>query len=343
MYVRICLILLASALTGLGAAPVPPDPVRSREYSRGHDSGRAHDAGKSRYSEKRSDKGGSWGRRSASPIDDFRGLLALTPAEREQALAEKSEWHRKLLQSKLQEYDALIPEERELRLRTTQLRWQMKWLMTTPPAQRSEKLAQISDEDRRWIDSRLELWDKLSPELQREVLEHEFTISYFMRLETAPPAERENLLQHFSPDRRKKLEDDIARWRGLPDQQRRRMYDNFNQFFELSEREKERTLNTLSEAERRQMEQVLGQFEKLPAHQRRVCIDSFRKFSNMTAEERDQFLQNAERWQAMTPSERETWRNLVTQLPPMPPGLPPLPPIPPGLNAPAPPPLPGAN
>ena len=71
-----------------------------------------------------------------------------------------------------------------------------------------------------------------------------------------------------------------------------------------------------------------GAFAKLPSVQRQVCIDSFRKFANMTPEQQLQFLKNAERWQAMTPSERETWRTLVTKLPPLPPGfgVPQLPP-----------------
>jgi hypothetical protein len=54
----------------------------------------------------------------------------------------------------------------------------------------------------------------------------------------------------------------------------------------------------------------------------------------MTPEQREQFLKNAERWKAMTPAERQRWRELVRQVPmwpPEPPALdePPLPPMPP--------------
>jgi hypothetical protein len=80
------------------------------------------------------------------------------------------------------------------------------------------------------------------------------------------------------------------------------------------------------------MEDVLKQFEALPVQQRRLCVESFTKFTSMPNAERNRFLRNAELWQAMTPVERKTWRDLVTKLPPMPPGLhestAPMPPMP---------------
>ena len=54
------------------------------------------------------------------------------------------------------------------------------------------------------------------------------------------------------------------------------------------------------------------------AHHRRACVESFQKFATMSPVERREFLRKAERWQHMSPEERETWRNLVTKLPPMP-------------------------
>jgi hypothetical protein len=71
--------------------------------------------------------------------------------------------------------------------------------------------------------------------------------------------------------------------------------------------------------ERKRMEETLQAFENLPQSQRRLCIDSFGKFANLSPVERDQFLKNAERWQAMTASERQAWRKIVTDLPPQPP------------------------
>ncbi len=67
------------------------------------------------------------------------------------------------------------------------------------------------------------------------------------------------------------------------------------------------------------MEETLQAFENLPQPQRRLCIESFSKFASLSPEERDKFLKNTERWQAMTSSERQAWRKIVTDLPPQPP------------------------
>ena len=256
-----------------------------------------------------------------APMDYFRQLLAMNLAEREKELAEKPEHMRKFLADRLKEYDALTPEDRELRLRMTQLRWYLRPLMELSATNRVERLAKIPEPDRKLVEERLQLWDKLPADLQKEVLEHEMIVGYVIHEEATPTASKKGLSDAMPPEWRKKFEQDLAKWHALPQTQRQRMVDNFHQFFELSEKEKTKTLSTLSETERRQMEKTLQTFEKLPSVQRQVCIDSFRKFANMTPDQQLQFLKNAERWQAMTPSERETWRTLVTKLPPLPPGF----------------------
>ena len=260
-------------------------------------------------------------RHKGAPMDYFRQLLALSSAERVEALAEKPEHMRKFLLDRLKEYDALTPEERELRLRVTQLRWYLRPLMDISATNRVERLAKIPEPDRKLVEERLQLWDKLPADMQKEVLEHEMIVGYVIHEEASPTATKKGISGTMPPEWRKKLEQDLANWHALPQTQQQRMVDNFHQFFDLSEKEKTKTLSTLSETERRQMERTLQEFEKLPSVQRQVCIDSFRKFANMTPEQQLQFLKNAERWQAMTPSERETWRTLVNKLPPLPPGF----------------------
>ena len=80
------------------------------------------------------------------------------------------------------------------------------------------------------------------------------------------------------------------------------------------------------------MDKTLQAYAKLSPAQRVQCASSFQKFTGMTLAERQQFLKNAERWKLMSPTERQTWRELVNAapllpaqrlLPPMP--LPPLP------------------
>ena len=148
------------------------------------------------------------------------------------------------------------------------------------------------------------------------------------RVLSASASEREDAWRGLSPEQREKLEKQLAAWSSLPVNQRRRMYDNFQRYFELPPREKERTLGAFSEPERQEMEKTLRAFERLPPAQRLACIRSFQKFAEMTPKERAQFLKNAELWKKMSPGDRQTWRMLVTQLPPLPPGFgePPLPP-----------------
>jgi hypothetical protein len=263
-----------------------------------------------------------------SPIDEFRLLLALDSEELGRTLAKKTEAEQKFLNAKLAEYNALTREERELRLRATELRWYLRPLMSLAPANRSERLATVPDDYRALLEQRLKQWDLLLPDVQKEFLENEWTIHYFLRLESSTGAAQNAMMNDFSPERRQRLEAELSRWRALPQERRQRMCDHFQQFFELSSRDKEKTLGVLSDAERREMEKTLRAFEQLPPDQRRLCLNSFRKFANMTAEEQIQFLKNVDRWKTMTLSERATWRSLVDRLPPLPPGFgqPPLPP-----------------
>ena len=70
------------------------------------------------------------------------------------------------------------------------------------------------------------------------------------------------------------------------------------------------------------MEKTLQTFDNLPAAQRAECIRAFTKFASMSAVGKQEFLKNAERWSQMSPGERQTWRDLVANVPQWPP-LPP--------------------
>ena len=90
------------------------------------------------------------------PIVYFRELLALRPEELEQSLAGKSEAQRNFLKAKLQEYTSLNPEEREARLRATELRWYLRPLMEMHPTNRVSSLAAIPGDYRTLVEKRLE-------------------------------------------------------------------------------------------------------------------------------------------------------------------------------------------
>ena len=266
----------------------------------------------------------------------FRELLAMNPIELKKSIAGRSEENQKRILDKLREYQSLPPNERELRLRATELQWYLERLMPLPATNRAGLLSTMPAEDRKLVESRLQYWDMLPPPLQKEVLENEMMLRYLTGIESSTKEEKQKQLAEIPPAQRAKLEAGIDRWNELSEEQRQQKLDNFNRIFEMTPREKARALNTLSDTERRQIEKSLAAFEKLPPQERVMSIHSFGRFATMSLAERQDFLKNAERWSAMSPNERQAWRNVVAKLqnmPPLPPGLglPPLPWLPPPL------------
>lgn len=227
-----------------------------------------------------------------SPVNFFRQLLAMTPVERNHSLTNRPPEVREKILVKIREYQALGPDERELRLRATELRWYLTPLLRVPAADRAAWLAQVPEDLRGLVESRLTQWDLLPPPLQREFLASDQALHYFARVEPAnqPAATPE-------PEA-------VGR--------------QFNRFFELTPAEKQQTLKTLSAAERAQMEKTLQSFETLPLQQRLTCVRNYAKFAGMSVAERTEFLKNAQKWSQMSPVERQTWRDLVTQVPILP-------------------------
>lgn len=260
---------------------------------------------------------------SKSPVDFFRELLAMTPAERGNYLTNRPMGIRDRILAKVREYEALDPNERELRLRATELRWYLLPLMDESPTNRAARLAAIPDDLRALVKTRLTLWDILPPPFQKEFFENERALRYFTQVDSSnsPP------MPPLPPDH------DLAHRNTLSEDQRQKITAQCNQFFELTPMEKKKTLNTLSDAEQQQMEKTLETFGKLPPAQRFKCIRAFTEFGGMSALEKQDFLKNAQRWSQMSPKERQTWRDLVTHVPewpPLPPGL--MPPMPPQLT-----------
>jgi hypothetical protein len=247
-----------------------------------------------------------------SPVNFFRQLLAMTPRERANYLTNRPPEIRERILAKVREYLALGPNECELRLRATELRWYLLPLLRESPTNRTAQLAMIPEDLRGLINARLEQWDSLPAQFRQEFLDNERTLHYFSRVDStnAPP---EPGAQRGPSDAEQ------ARWQALSGDERQKITARFNQFFELTPDEKQKTLNTLSDAERAQMEKTLQSFDNLPPAQRRECIHAFTKFAGMSPAERAEFLKNAERWSQLPPNERQAWRDLVTQVPLWPP------------------------
>jgi hypothetical protein len=270
-----------------------------------------------------------------SPVDLFRELLAMTPAERENYLTNRPSGIRARVLAKVREYEALDPNERELRLRATELRWYLLPLLHESPTNRIARLAAIPDDLQPLVKNRLQQWDILPPPLQTEFLESERSLRYFTHVDPSqsPPLPPLPQDQRWGNGPRRP---DLSRRDTLSEEQRQKIAVQFNQFFELTPVEKKKTLNTLSDAERQQMEKSLETFGKLPPAQRFKCIRAFTEFAGMSAQGKQDFLKNAQRWAQMPPKDRQTWRDLVTHVPEWPP-LPSaliMPPMPPAFHPP---------
>ncbi len=253
-----------------------------------------------------------------SPVDFFRELLAMNVEERQQALANRTPEAQRLIAAKLREYQALSPEQRELLLKVTELRFYLWPLMNLPPTNRAEQFKLIPPQDRKLIEEHLKEWDRLPPDQQKQFRDNQAAIQHLSQ----SPEKQAAIANRMQPAQREQLEQALQRWQKLSPDQQRAMTIRFNRFFELSSGEKERTLQTLSEPERRQIEKTLATFEHLSRSQRAQCVASFEKLARMNQEELQQFLKNAERWEQMTPTQRKAWRDLLYKIsppPPMPP------------------------
>ena len=159
------------------------------------------------------------------------------------------------------------------------------------------------------VQSRLDQWKILPEPLQQEFLDNERVLHYFARVGSTNGAPTPGDWGHTPSDAQ------LAHWKDLSEEQRKRIAEQVNRFFALTPDEKQETLNTLSDAEREQMEKTLQAFGDLPEVQRTECIHAFAKFASMNAAEKREFLKNAERWSQMSPAERQTWRDLVASVP----------------------------
>lgn len=230
------------------------------------------------------------------PVEFFRKLLVMSPSERFGALTNRPTAMRARLMAKVREYLALDPNERELRLQATELRWYLEPLMRLSAEQQAARLAQIPEQWRTAVAARLRQWDILPPAFQQAMLTNSTAVHFFSQVVPQPPVPGAE-----------------------PDSRSEQLAAQFDQYFELTPAEKAGALRTLAPSERDQIQKTLATFEHLPPGQRLRCLRNYAKFAGMTPGERAEFLHNADRWAQMTPAERQNWRDLVDRVPVMPP------------------------
>ncbi len=264
--------------------------------------------------------------RPRNPVAAFRNLLLMQPDARTRELAAKPDHLREVLSTRLREYDALSPAEREARLRATELRYHLKPLLMLAPEERTAKIATIPESFRSLVTERLAAWDKLPAEIQREILANESLLQAMTRPAVAgafPP---------LPPGLEPKVPDNVTHWQGLDARQREQLLDNFTHYFRLDGRSKSQVVAALPEPRRAEATRTLNQFEQLTAGERAICLAALKKLGQMTPEEKARFYANAEQWQKLPESERAVWRKVVVDFPPLPPGAGSQPPLPPGFH-----------
>lgn len=265
-----------------------------------------------------------------SPLQQFRSWLTMSEEQRRNALAAWPENKRKVLIEKLRAYEILPQAQRDRRLNMLELRWYLRPLMRMTPEERTRLIDQVPVIIQPMVLDRLQAWDKLDAATRQELLENEETqelvMAYFAQIRRGIP--QNQIFSALPPEKRERLQLAVARWNRTSLPERQRQAAQIAQFFELPREEQTRTLAALSPAEQVEIQRTLEAFARLPIEQRRACVSSFHKFASMPPEEKLSFLRNAARWNAMTPRERQTWKDLVTKLPPMPPEPDILPPMP---------------
>lgn len=258
-----------------------------------------------------------------SPVQVMRELLARPEAERAAMLALYPPGLREPVEAKLKEYAAMSVEVRELRFLATDFRHYLMQLLPLDGPIQNRALAQVPESIREAVEARLKEWPILLPEMKEEMLANEQVVRYFTRIGITSEQDRQLLLDITPPEVRAPMEKRIAEWNALPAETRIRVFTQVKYFFDLTPAEREKSLRTLSGPERDAMRETLSSFSNLTPDQREICIQSFERFSRMSLGERREFLQKAEVWSRLTAAEREQWRELVSQvptLPPFPPG-----------------------
>lgn len=258
-----------------------------------------------------------------TPIDRFRALLRLPPAEREAELAARTSSQREYLRARLQEFDQLTPRERELHLEALTLRHYLLPLLRADATNRVTGLQAMPLAYRDLVRARLVVWDQLGAEQQRAMIESE-SIFAGLAYVTTPGglAEGERALDQLSAGKRQRLEADLARWQTLAPGERDRVAAQFKVFLTLTELEQRKALAGLKQDSREKAARLVERLERLTPEQRAKSIEAFARFSGLPPTEQERFLRNAARWRAMSTEERIAWRRLLAQVPPAPPGLP---------------------
>lgn len=270
-----------------------------------------------------------------SPLEFFRKLLVMDASQRQVALAKRSDASRKVLERKLDEYDAMAPGLRELKLQATELRFYLHPLLTLPARQREISVAHIPEKFSALVKTRLEQWDMLAAETRREIVEKEWMLHAVLRY--GPKFTAVAVAQNLPAAEAERLTRQLHAWESLSPEKRRQMIHQFNGFFSLNTGEQEDVLARLPEYQRVKVFATIEEIQVLPEAKRQECLDALQRFAGMSPVQRIAFFSNAAQWRQLSDLEQKSWRTVVKHFsaaadpgegPPLPPGFGEAPPAP---------------
>lgn len=237
----------------------------------------------------------------SSPVEEFRKLLKMNEAELRANLATRTPTNRNELEKKLIEYAGYPETNRNQLLNALELRWYLRTLIDYPMNRRAATIEKAPADLREILEARLAVWDKMSTNAQKEILENE-VIDFLASPQTPPKPSPEMRDSHVEA------------------------------FFQLPDDKQQKALEAIQPQQGVAVTKTLTAIRKLPPNERAQTMSAFGKFAKMNEGERKLFLDKVNRWKKMTPQEQDAWRNMSTKLPdlpPLPPDYqPPMPPMP---------------
>lgn len=246
------------------------------------------------------------------PTETFRDLLKMTPAQLDQRLTNQLPQLRHQLEAKIHEYQAMPPAAREALLHATELHDYLQYFIKNPSLNRPQQLTSVPDEYRREVSDRLNQFYVLPPEFQEEALSQASTADYFMGPGTPPPRVQPPMPPLMAPS------NPIKALSAMPAAERAQLFSSLEDFFELDPKEQQKIIGAVPADQRGEVARVLFQIKSQPREQREQTLQVIRTVAEMTDQQRQVFFSSAERWKAMSESERAIWLRLVGHLPPAP-------------------------
>ncbi|MBN2508453.1 MAG: DUF3106 domain-containing protein [Verrucomicrobia bacterium] len=260
------------------------------------------------------------------PTAFFRELLEARSQDRKQLLGRHSPAQQTVLLTQIQRYETMTRKQRDHQLLTLELRWYLAFLMRQSPSNRAMLLLSVPAPRRGLVDSRLVFWDRLSPEIQKDILENEMAI----RMQYSLPMMQQTLA-HLPSAQRQKILEDIARWEAMPVERKQKVYWGFQYLFELDDAPPPPLPDPGAMAVPGDpplpvpLSQMFSEFKKLPSDDRVACLENFQRFTRLPPDQRTRFVKAAYRWSQMSESERNAWRRAVSDEASPPAPLPPMP------------------